>query len=72
MHFNDRPVGPATGSQRKSHWPVGPAAGSERVKCLLYKMASIFLQPVVFIIENNSSCSIETIDTSSKNFLGHG
>ena len=30
-------------------------------------MASIFLQPVVFIIENNSSCSIETIDTSSKN-----
>ena len=32
MHFNDRPVGPAAGSQRKSHWPVGPAAGSERVK----------------------------------------
>ena len=31
MHFNDRPVGPAAGSQRKSHWPVGPAAGSERV-----------------------------------------
>ena len=32
MHCNDRPVGPAAGSQRKSHWPVGPAAGSERVK----------------------------------------
>ena len=32
MHFNDQPVGPAAGSQRKSHWPVGPAAGSERVK----------------------------------------
>ena len=31
MNFNDRPVGPAAGSQRKSHWPVGPAAGSERV-----------------------------------------
>ena len=42
------------------------------LKCLLYKMASNFLQPGVFIIENNSSCSIETIDTSSKNFLGHG
>ena len=37
------------------------------LKCLLYKMASNFLQPGVFIIENNSSCSIETIDTSSKN-----
>ena len=30
MHFNDRPVGLAAGSQRKSHWPVGPAAGSQR------------------------------------------
>ena len=32
-------------------------------------MASNFLQPGVFIIENNSSCSIETIDTSSKNIF---
>ena len=29
------------------------------LKCLLYKMASNVLQPGVFIIENNSSCSIE-------------
>ena len=36
MHFNDRPVGPAAGSQRKSHWPVGPAAGSERVNMSLH------------------------------------
>ena len=36
MHFNDRPVGPAAGSQRKSHWPVGPAAGSERVNIRFY------------------------------------
>ena len=30
-------------------------------------MALNFLQPGVFIMENNSACSIETIDISSKN-----
>ena len=44
MHFNDRPVGPAAGSQRKSHWPVGPAAGSERVKAKMAKKSvSLYL-----------------------------
>ena len=43
------------------------------LKCLLYKMASNFLQPGVFIIENNSSCSIETLVLHQKtNFLDHG
>ena len=42
MHFNDRPVGPAAGSQRKSHWPVGPAAGSERVKRNVSNMIFVF------------------------------
>ena len=34
MPSDDRPVGPAAGSQWISHWPVGPAAGCERVNRL--------------------------------------
>ena len=48
MHLNDRLVGPAAGSQRKSHWPVGPAAGSERVNRLLIQAKK--RQPQVLLV----------------------
>ena len=63
MHFNDRPVGPAAGSQRKSHWPVGPAAGSEIVKkimrSLIFLCNYLLLNTVVLMLKY-ATCLLRT------------